>query len=172
MPHHTILSYPHDNTIPHPAVHHTTPYRTQYTTPHHIVHHTTPWTHYTVPHHTTHATPYRVSEWVISQFNGTSTPKGSYRAKTGDNDCNVNSSRYTLRTALCESNSLPGQVWTKMSDKNLIPRVRYTIQNHLHHTIQYNTIHNTPHHTTPHNRVLHHTTLCTYSNLPLSLHTA
>ncbi len=40
---------------------------------------------------------------VVSQFNGTLTPKGSYRAKTGDNDCNVNSSRYSLRTALCES---------------------------------------------------------------------
>ncbi len=37
----------------------------------------------------------------------------SYRAKTGDNDCNVNSSRYSLSTALCESNSLSGQVWTK-----------------------------------------------------------
>ncbi len=50
---------------------------------------------------------------VVSQFNGTSTPKGSYSAKTGDNDCNVNSSRYSLSTALCESNSLSGQVWTK-----------------------------------------------------------
>ncbi len=29
--------------------------------------------------------------------------KGSYRAKTGDNDSNVNSSRSSLRTALCES---------------------------------------------------------------------
>ncbi len=35
--------------------------------------------------------PARVSEWVLSKFNGTSTPKGSYRAKTGDNDYNVNS---------------------------------------------------------------------------------
>ncbi len=43
-----------------------------------------------------------VSEWVISKFNGTSTPKGSYRAKTGDNDCNVHSSHYSLSTALCE----------------------------------------------------------------------
>ncbi len=42
-------------------------------------------------------------EWVLSKFNGTSTPKGSYRAKTGDNDYNVNSSRYSLSTALCES---------------------------------------------------------------------
>ncbi len=50
---------------------------------------------------------------VVSQFNGTSTPKGSYSAKTGDNDCKVNSSRYSLSTALCESNSLSGQVWTK-----------------------------------------------------------
>ncbi len=40
---------------------------------------------------------------MISKFNGTSTPKGSYRAKTGDNDCNVNSSRYSLSTELCES---------------------------------------------------------------------
>ncbi len=40
-------------------------------------------------------------------------PIGSYSAKTGDNDCNVSSSRYSLRTALCESNSLSGQVWTK-----------------------------------------------------------
>ncbi len=40
---------------------------------------------------------------VVSQFNGTSTPKGSHSAKTGDNDCNVNSSRYNLSTALCES---------------------------------------------------------------------
>ena len=43
------------------------------------------------------------SEWVLSKFNGTSTPKGSYRAKTDDNDCNVNSSHYSLSTALCES---------------------------------------------------------------------
>ncbi len=40
---------------------------------------------------------------MVSKFNGTSTPKGSYSAKTGDNDCNVNSSRYSLRTALCGS---------------------------------------------------------------------
>ncbi len=50
---------------------------------------------------------------VVSQFKGTSTPKGSYSAKTGYNDCNVNSSRYSLSTALCESNSLSGQVWTE-----------------------------------------------------------
>ncbi len=31
---------------------------------------------------------------VVSQFNGT--PKGSYSAKTGDNDCNVNSSHYSV----------------------------------------------------------------------------
>ncbi len=41
-----------------------------------------------------------MQEWgwvvvVVSQFNGTSTLKGSYSAKTGDKDCNVNSSRYT-----------------------------------------------------------------------------
>ncbi len=40
---------------------------------------------------------------MLSKFNGTSTPKGSYRVKTGDNDYNVNSSRYSLSTTLCES---------------------------------------------------------------------
>ncbi len=35
------------------------------------------------------------------------------QCQTGDNDCNVNSSHYSLSTALCESNSLSGQVWTK-----------------------------------------------------------
>ncbi len=39
---------------------------------------------------------------MVSQFYGTSTSKGSYRPKTG-NDCNVNSSGCSLRTALCES---------------------------------------------------------------------
>ncbi len=61
---------------------------------------------------------------MVSQFNGTSTPKGSYRAKTGDNDCNVNSSRYSLRTALCESICYHAKseqnVW-----QDLIPRVRH-----------------------------------------------
>ncbi len=52
----------------------------------------------------------RGNQVVVSQFNGTSTPKGSYSAKIGDNDCNVSSSRYSLSTALCESNSLSGQV--------------------------------------------------------------
>ncbi len=42
-------------------------------------------------------------EWVLSKFNGTSTPKGSYCAKTGDNDSKVNSSGYSLSTALWES---------------------------------------------------------------------
>ncbi len=37
----------------------------------------------------------QVSEWVLSKFNGTSTPKGSYSARTGDNDCHVNSNRYS-----------------------------------------------------------------------------
>ncbi len=35
---------------------------------------------------------------VVSQFNGTSTPKGSYSAKTGDNDCNgVTVTELTIR---------------------------------------------------------------------------
>ncbi len=66
----------------------------------------------------------RWSEWVWSKFNGTSTPKGSYRAKTGDNDCNVNSSHYSLRTALCESIR-----YQTKSEQNVrqdqIPRVRH-----------------------------------------------
>ncbi len=60
----------------------------------------------------------------VSQFNGTSTPKGSYRAKTGDNNCNVNSSGYSLRTVLCES-----ICYQAKSEQNvrsdLIPRVRH-----------------------------------------------
>ncbi len=63
-----------------------------------------------------HGWPKEGERWmvvVVSQFNGTSTPKGSYSAKTGDNDCNVNLSRYSLSTALCESNSLSGEVWRK-----------------------------------------------------------
>ncbi len=45
---------------------------------------------------------------MVSKFNGTSTPKGSYSAKTGDNDCNVNSRNCTVW-----EHSLSGQVWTK-----------------------------------------------------------
>ena len=68
-------------------------------------------------------TSHRVKK-MISQFNGTSTTRGSYSATTGDNDCNVNSSRYSLRTALCES------IWDQAkSEQNvrqdLISRVRY-----------------------------------------------
>ncbi len=47
--------------------------------------------------------PYSKMMMMVSQFNGTSTPKGSYSAKTGDTDCNVNSNHYSLRTALCKS---------------------------------------------------------------------
>ncbi len=65
-----------------------------------------------------------VGEWVLSKFNGTSTPKVSYRAETGDNDSNVNSSRYNLRTALCESIRYQAK-----SEQNVrqdpIPRVRH-----------------------------------------------
>ncbi len=66
----------------------------------------------------------RVSECVISQFNDTSTPKGSYHAKTGDNDCNVNSSRYSLRTALCESICYQAKSAQNVR-QDLIPRVRH-----------------------------------------------
>ncbi len=61
---------------------------------------------------------------MISKFNGTSTPKGPYRAETGDNDFHVNSSCYSLRTALCESIR-----YQPKSEQNVrqdpIPRVRY-----------------------------------------------
>ncbi len=61
---------------------------------------------------------------VVSQFNGTSTPKGSYRAETRDNDCNVNLSRYSLRTALCET--IRYQVKSEQNVRqDLIPRERH-----------------------------------------------
>ncbi len=67
---------------------------------------------------------YRDGLLIISQFNGTSTPKGSYRAKTGDNDCNVNSSRYNLRTALCESIRYQAKSEQNVR-QDLISRVRH-----------------------------------------------
>ncbi len=60
----------------------------------------------------------------ISKFNGTSTPKGSYRAKTDDNDCKVNSSRYSLSTALCESIRYQAKSEQNVR-QDLIPRVRH-----------------------------------------------
>ncbi len=59
---------------------------------------------------------------MLSKFNGTSTPKGSYRAKTGDNDCNVNSSHYRLSTALCESIHYQAKSEQNVR-QDLIPRV-------------------------------------------------
>ncbi len=61
---------------------------------------------------------------VVSQFNGTSTPKGSYSAKTGDNDCNVNSSHYSPRTALCESIRYQAKSEQNVR-QDLIPKVRH-----------------------------------------------
>ncbi len=61
---------------------------------------------------------------MISKFNGTSTPKGSYRAKTGDNDCNVYSSRYSLRAALCESIRYQAKSEQDVR-QDPIPRVRH-----------------------------------------------
>ncbi len=61
---------------------------------------------------------------MISKFNGTSTPKGSYRAKTGDNNCNVNSSRYSLRNALCESIRYQAKSEQNVR-QDLIPSVRH-----------------------------------------------
>ncbi len=61
---------------------------------------------------------------VVSQFNGTSTPKGSHSDKTGDNDCNVNSSRYSLRTALCESIRYQANSEQNVR-QDLIPRERH-----------------------------------------------
>ncbi len=59
---------------------------------------------------------------MLSKFNGTSTPKGSYHAKTGDNDCNVNSSHYSLSTALCESIRYQAKSEQNVR-QDLIPRV-------------------------------------------------
>ncbi len=64
---------------------------------------------------------------MLSKFNSTSTPKGSYRFKTSDNDCNVNSSHYILSTALRES--IRYQAKSEQNHENvrqdLIPRVRH-----------------------------------------------
>ncbi len=64
-----------------------------------------------------------VSEWYQS-LTAHQPPKGLYRAKTGDNDCNVNSSHYSIRTALCES-----ICYQAKSEQNVrhdpIPRVRH-----------------------------------------------
>ncbi len=60
---------------------------------------------------------------MISQFNGTSTPKGSYSAKTGDNVsnvCNVNSS---IQSALYES--IRYQAKSEQNVRQDIPRVRH-----------------------------------------------
>ncbi len=59
---------------------------------------------------------------MLSKFNGTSTPKGSYRAKTGDNDSNVNPSHYSLSTALCESIRYQAKSEQNVR-QDLIPRV-------------------------------------------------
>ncbi len=61
---------------------------------------------------------------VVSQFNGTSRPKWSCSAKSGDNDCNVNSGRYRLRTALCESIRYQAKSEQNVR-QDLISRVRY-----------------------------------------------
>ncbi len=70
---------------------------------------------------------YHTSIWawmVISQFNGKSTPKGSYSAKTGDNDCNVNSSRYSL--VLHCVRAIRYQAKSEQNVRqDLIPRVRH-----------------------------------------------
>ncbi len=65
-----------------------------------------------------------LGEWVISKFNGTLTPKGSYHAKTGDNDCNVISNGYSLRTALCESIRYQAKSEQDVR-QDQIPRVRH-----------------------------------------------
>ncbi len=65
-----------------------------------------------------------MSEWVLSKFNGTSTPTGLYHAKRGDNDCNINSSRYSLSTALCESIRYQAKSEQNVR-QDLIPRVRH-----------------------------------------------
>ena len=63
-------------------------------------------------------------DWLYHSLTSTSTPKGSYRAKTGDNDCNINSSRYSLRTALCESIRYQAKSEQNVR-QDLIPMVRH-----------------------------------------------
>ncbi len=63
---------------------------------------------------------------MLSKFNDTSTPKGSYRAKTGDNDCNVKSSRYSLSTALRESIRYQAKSEQNVR-QDLIPRVCHLV---------------------------------------------
>ena len=69
---------------------------------------------------------YVINDWYHS-LTAHQHQKGSYSAKTSDNDCNVNSSCYSLRTALCES-----ICYQAKSEQNvrqdlivLIPRVRH-----------------------------------------------
>ncbi len=50
--------------------------------------------------------------------------KGHTTAKTGDNDCNINSSRYSLSTALCESIRFQAKSEQNVR-QDLIPRVRH-----------------------------------------------
>ncbi len=79
------------------------------------------------PMHTTFTCIAHCEIWVVvvvSQFNGTSTPKGPHSTKTGDNDCNVNSSRYSLRTALCESIRYQAKSEQNVQ-QDLIPRERH-----------------------------------------------
>ncbi len=61
---------------------------------------------------------------MASQFNGTSTPKGSYTAKAGDNDCNVKSIPTVLRTALCWSFRYQAKSEQNVR-QDLIPRVHH-----------------------------------------------
>ncbi len=58
---------------------------------------------------------------MISQFNSTSTPKGSYSVKTGVN-CPM--SLNSLRTALCESIHYQAKSEQNLR-QDLIPRVRH-----------------------------------------------
>ncbi len=72
---------------------------------------------------------------MVSQFNGTSAPKGSCSATTGDNDCNVNSSRYSPRTALCESIHYQAKSEQNVR-QDLIPRVRHEETALMHRVIK------------------------------------
>ncbi len=72
----------------------------------------------------THNEDFLLKVMMISQFNGTSTPKRTYSAKTGDNDCNVNLNRYSLRTALCVSIRYQAKAEQNVR-QDLIPRVRH-----------------------------------------------
>ncbi len=65
-------------------------------------------------------------------------PRVIYSAKTGDNDCNVNPSRYSLSTALCSKQEL-GANMTHVSISSIVDEelemVRSDLQDNAYHHV-------------------------------------